>query len=91
MYIFVCRRQEAQRRKEKTEAHLYMNIHVALEDNFAGHQGNDLFDPEKVNYRSFRVKKTATLVDFMTTLSESLVSSFYYRQEYCTLERVRIK
>jgi len=42
---------EAQRRKERNEAHLYMNVQVLLEDAFFGYQGNDLFDPERVQYR----------------------------------------
>ena len=42
---------EAQRRKERTEAHLYMNVQVLLEDAFFGYQGNDLFDPDRVQYR----------------------------------------
>lgn len=66
------RKLEALKRKERTEAHLYMMVHMLLEDNFCGHQGNDLFDTEKVNYRSFKVKKTLTLSDFMETLAENL-------------------
>ena len=50
MNIFY-RKLEAQRRKERTEAHLYMNVNVVTEDHFSGHQGNDLFDPDRVNYR----------------------------------------
>jgi len=51
--LFVLPRQlEAQRRKERTEAHLYMQVQVLLEDAFDGHQGNDLFDVDKVLYRS---------------------------------------
>ena len=49
--IVIYRRLEAQKRKERTEAHLYMNVNVLVEDNFCGFQGNDLFDLEKVNYR----------------------------------------
>jgi ubiquitin carboxyl-terminal hydrolase 7 len=45
------RRLETQKRKERNEAHLYMNVLVLLEDDFCGHQGNDLFDQEKVNSR----------------------------------------
>lgn len=47
-YIFF-RRLDAQRRKERQEAHLYQTIHVAMEDLFCGHQGYDLFDQDKVN------------------------------------------
>ncbi|KAK0051801.1 ubiquitin carboxyl-terminal hydrolase 7 [Biomphalaria pfeifferi] len=66
------RKLEALKRKERTEAHLYMNVHVLTEDHFCGHQGNDLFDTEKVNYRSFKVKKTSTLAEFMDILAENL-------------------
>lgn len=50
--VLVFRQLEAQRRKERTEAHLYMQVQVLLEDAFDGHQGNDLFDVDKVLYRS---------------------------------------
>ena len=40
---------EVVRRKEKSEAHLYMNLKVMFEDCFHGHQGNDLYDTERVN------------------------------------------
>lgn len=66
------KKQEALRRKERTEAHLYMNIQVLLEDHFANHQGNDLCDMEKAPHRTFRVKKTATLMEFMEMLSDTL-------------------
>uniref|UniRef100_T1J1R9 Ubiquitin carboxyl-terminal hydrolase 7 n=1 Tax=Strigamia maritima TaxID=126957 RepID=T1J1R9_STRMM len=65
------KRQEALRRKERNEAHLYMNVQILTEDNFNGHQGNDLFDIEKVVYRSFKVKKAATLRELMETLAEN--------------------
>ena len=45
------RRLETQKRKERNEAHLYMNVQVLVEDDFCGHQGNDLFDSDKVNLR----------------------------------------
>ncbi len=51
-----------------------MTIQVVLEDSFAGHQGNDLFDTDKNScYRNFKVKKTATLLELLETLSEGLV------------------
>jgi ubiquitin carboxyl-terminal hydrolase 7 len=46
-FYFTDRRLEAQRRKERSEAHLYMNVEVITEDQFCGHQGNDLFDSKK--------------------------------------------
>ncbi|GAB6025849.1 Ubiquitin carboxyl-terminal hydrolase 7 [Chamberlinius hualienensis] len=66
------KRQEAIRRKERTEAHLYMGVQVVTEENFMGHQGNDLFDPEKTNCRNFKVKKNATLRELMELLAESM-------------------
>ncbi|XP_037093906.1 ubiquitin carboxyl-terminal hydrolase 7-like isoform X1 [Pollicipes pollicipes] len=66
------KRLEAIRRKERNEQHLYMPVQVVLEDSFEGHHGPDLFDPEKVNYRTFRVKKSATLQEMMELFSESL-------------------
>lgn len=49
---------------------------VVLEDSFCGHQGYDLYDQDKVQYRMFKVKKSATLQDFLEQLSETLVSSY---------------
>ena len=43
---------EVARRKEKSEAHLHMTLRILTEDSFAGHQGNDLYDPDKVSRRS---------------------------------------
>jgi len=77
------KRLEQARRKERNEAHLYMNVHVLLEDCFEGHQGNDLFDPEKVPFKVFRVKKQMTLDQLVDHLAESLVSV----QERCNLSK----
>lgn len=55
---------------------IVINLQVVLEDAFSGHQGNDLYDPDKVNYRTFRVKKSATLQEFLEQVAESLVSVF---------------
>lgn len=51
-----------------------MTVNVLLEDSFDGHQGNDLYDPEHALYRVFRVRKQATVHDFLELLSDSLVS-----------------
>lgn len=51
-----------------------MNVQVLTEDHFCGHQGNDLFDPEKVNYRIFKVKKSTTLQELLELISEQMVS-----------------
>lgn len=66
------KRQEALRRKERNEAHLYMSVQVLTEDNFVGHQGNDLYDMEKANYRTFKVKKLATLKELMELMAEQM-------------------
>ncbi|KAF4527554.1 hypothetical protein B566_EDAN016060 [Ephemera danica] len=55
------KRLEQERRKQRNEAHLYMTVQVLLEDSFDGHQGNDLYDPDKANFRKFRVRKQMTL------------------------------
>lgn len=65
------------RRKERNEAHLYMTINILLEDAFDGHQGNDLYDAERVMYRVFKIKKTATISEMM----EMLADSFKYPPE----------
>lgn len=52
-----------------------MNINVLLEDNFEGHQGNDLYDSDRAHsyYRQLRMKKTASLQDLMEQLAFSMV------------------
>ncbi|XP_054282413.1 ubiquitin carboxyl-terminal hydrolase 7-like isoform X2 [Macrosteles quadrilineatus] len=62
---------EQMRRKERNEAHLYMTVQVLLEDSFCGHQGNDLFDPDRVTYKVFRVKKTSTLQELMDHFADA--------------------
>lgn len=52
------------------EAHLYMTIRILMEDSFVGHQGNDLYDADKVTYQEVRVKKTETLKDVLAILSD---------------------
>nr|XP_012150583.1 PREDICTED: ubiquitin carboxyl-terminal hydrolase 7 isoform X5 [Megachile rotundata] len=66
------KRLEQIRRKERTEAYLYITVNVLLEDNFDGHQGNDLYDPEHALYRVFRVRKQCALHEFLKLLSDSL-------------------
>ena len=66
------KRQETLRRKERNEAHLFMNIHIFTEDSFMGHRGNDLFDPEKASYKVFKVRKQATLKESMELISEQM-------------------
>ncbi|XP_046987971.1 ubiquitin carboxyl-terminal hydrolase 7 [Schistocerca americana] len=66
------KRMEQIRRKERNEAHLYMSVQVLLEDSFDGHQGNDLYDPERAQYRIFRVRKQTTLQELLEHLAESM-------------------
>ncbi|XP_072029469.1 ubiquitin carboxyl-terminal hydrolase 7-like isoform X3 [Amphiura filiformis] len=66
------KRLEAQRRKEKTEAHLYMTMQVLSEDQLYGHQGNDLCDFDKIKFREFRVLKSATFKEVMGILSQAM-------------------
>uniref|UniRef100_A0A2P2I3R0 Ubiquitin carboxyl-terminal hydrolase 7 n=1 Tax=Hirondellea gigas TaxID=1518452 RepID=A0A2P2I3R0_9CRUS len=66
------KRIEMFRRKERNEAHLFMMIQVVLEDSFAGHQGYDLYDQDKIQHRMFKVKKTSTLQEFLEHLAETL-------------------
>ncbi|KPJ08208.1 Ubiquitin carboxyl-terminal hydrolase 7, partial [Papilio machaon] len=65
------KRIETIRRKERNEAHLYMNVNVVLEEAFDGYQGNDLYDPERAHCRVFRVRKQATVAELMDMLAES--------------------
>lgn len=54
-----------------------MTVNVLLEDAFDGHQGNDLYDPDRASYRVFRVRKQASLQELMDIFSES----FKYPQD----------
>ena len=76
-----CRHEEAQKRKDRSEAHLYMYINVLLEDVFHSHHGHDLFDIDKSQdiLRRFKVKKSDTVSQLIEMLAETLVSV------HCTL------
>ncbi|KAK6643307.1 Ubiquitin carboxyl-terminal hydrolase 7 [Polyplax serrata] len=74
------KRLEQFRRKERNEAHLYMQVNVILEEEFQGHQGNDLFDPDKAHFRQFRVRKQTTVQELMQMFSETF---------NCPLEQMR--
>jgi len=83
LYFLLSQQEEKNieilRRKERSEAHLYMQVTVMLEDAFVGHQGFDLFDHEKFGpatfayTRTFRVLKTTKPHEFLKTLSETFV------------------
>lgn len=47
-----------------------MTVNVVLEEAFDGHQGNDLYDPERAHFRVFRVRKLAPLTELMDILAE---------------------
>ncbi|MGH0158590.1 UNVERIFIED_CONTAM: hypothetical protein FKN15_000314 [Acipenser sinensis] len=66
------KRVEAQKRKERQEAHLYMQVQIVTEDQFCGHQGNDMYDEEKVKYTVFKVLKNSTLAEFVQSLSQTM-------------------
>lgn len=74
--VMSYRRIEAQKRKERNEAHLYMTVNVVLEDMFESHHGHDLFDLDKGqdSMRPFRIKKADTLAQFLEMLADTLVS-----------------
>jgi len=71
---------ELLKRKERSEAHLYMQVMVMTEDAFVGYQGVDLYDPEKLtpaciaNTRNFRVLKKTKPAQLLETLADSYVS-----------------
>ncbi|KAF4015576.1 hypothetical protein G4228_007489 [Cervus hanglu yarkandensis] len=66
------KRIEAQKRKERQEAHLYMQVQIVAEDQFCGHQGNDMYDEEKVRYTVFKVLKNSSLSEFVQNLSQTM-------------------
>lgn len=63
---------EIVKRKEKTEAHLYMTVRILLEDMFYGHQGNDLYEGDKVIYQELRIKKQETLRKALEAISTQM-------------------
>ncbi|KAL0278652.1 UNVERIFIED_CONTAM: hypothetical protein PYX00_000410 [Menopon gallinae] len=65
------KRLEQIRRKERSEAHLYMQVNVILEEEFQGHQGNDLVDLDKAHFRQFRVRKQTTVKELMEIFSDT--------------------
>ncbi|XP_065066038.1 ubiquitin carboxyl-terminal hydrolase 7-like [Rhopilema esculentum] len=63
------KRLEAQRRKERSEAHLYMDVDVVTSDVFYSWNGNDLFDIDRYRKIRFRVPKNEKLSDLMKRLA----------------------
>lgn len=66
------------KRKERDEAHLYMNVQVATENNFRSYQGFDLVDwksadqEEAVAPRVLRCKKAMTLAEFNEQVAQEI-------------------
>lgn len=52
-----------------------LRFQIVTEDQFCGHQGNDMYDEEKVKYTVFKVLKSSTLAEFVQNLSQTMVSS----------------
>ena len=80
--ILLFRRIEAQRRKERNEAHLYMDVQVLTEQAFCTWSGNDLFGDLK--HTHFKIQKKEKLKDATRIIAESFVS---LRQSF-TLSRL---
>ncbi|KAF1969777.1 cysteine proteinase [Bimuria novae-zelandiae CBS 107.79] len=65
------------RRKEREEAHLYMEVAVASEREFRAYQGFDIVPwkaetESNANPKVYRVLKATTVIDFMKTVAEDL-------------------
>lgn len=67
------------RRKEREEAHLYMTLAVGSDENFAAHQGFDIFPPLQTAVtdspsapKTYRVLKSTTLADFNRMVATDL-------------------
>jgi len=69
------------------ETSLYMFVQVVLEDSFKGHQGNDLYDINEVNYQYFRVKKTTSLQEFLQQVASTLHYSVEQIRPWPLMER----
>jgi len=68
------KKMELQRRKEKQDAHLYMDLDIITADIFHQWTGNDLFDIEDVKPTKFKVLKKQTVREVI----EMLANSFGY-------------
>ena len=65
------KRIEMARRKERSEANLYVSIHVILEEYFEAQQKRRLFDLDKVHQRLFKLKQTQTVEEMMDAFVKS--------------------
>lgn len=55
--------------------YFYAYFQIVAEDQFCGHQGNDMYDEEKVKYTVFKVLKNSSLAEFVQNLSQTMVSA----------------
>ena len=68
------KRLELLRKKERNEAHLYMQINIILEKEFYENMGNsDLFDSNKIEFsKQIKVKKMSTMLELSKQIGELL-------------------
>lgn len=64
--------EEALRRKEKQEAHLYMTVESVTDDMFHGYQGNDLINWSQTRPSVYKVRKESTVRELEETLASSM-------------------
>lgn len=61
---------------------------MVTEDQFCGHQGNDMYDEEKVKYTVFKVLKSSTLQEFVQNLSQTMVRAFFILSAHQRRQRI---
>ena len=66
------KRQEALRRKERNEAHLFVNINGYTEDSIMTHKGIDLINSDRTPCLNFKVNKNGTYKDAVATIAEQM-------------------
>lgn len=67
------KRMEALRKKEKNEAHLFMQVNVVIESDFYDNLGYaDLYDVKSEASRTLKVRKTSTMTETMKQIADSL-------------------
>lgn len=64
--------QEAIRRKERNEAHMFININVYTEDSFMCHKGMDLINPDKTPCVSFKIPKLGVYLKARDMIAEQM-------------------
>lgn len=63
---------EAMRRKERSEAHLYLTIEIFTNDDLQMNHGPELIDLDEVKGRSFRMLKSMTFDDLHSHLASAM-------------------